>query len=174
MPLAKRKKLQLRVQLEADKKEEAEKKAEAAADAMTTALAGKNPNSAAQSGVAAASSSGQATNVNTPKSEVQLRPDAEMRWLHHTVRDAVADMKEFFLTVHLQYQCDKCGKYIVNDTRWHSEHRSVDLCDLCFHAEEKNQPTAVNSAGFKPTEIILRELASAAAANERRDLAFDV
>ena len=85
-----------------------------------------------------------------------------MRWLHHTVRDAVADMKEYFLTVHLQYQCDKCGKYIVNDTRWHSEHRSTDLCDVCFHAEKKSQPAAVKSAGYKPTEIILRELASAA------------
>ena len=30
--------------------------------------------------------------------------------------ESVADMKDYFLTVQLQYKCDKCGEHIINST----------------------------------------------------------
>jgi hypothetical protein len=92
-----------------------------------------------------------------------LLPGAERKWLHVSLCDALADMKDYFLMVHLQYQCDKCGEFIVNGVVHASEAQGVDLCAACY-AEERAGPNGGSMADdFKAIEVVLRELASASA-----------
>ena len=92
-----------------------------------------------------------------------LLPGAERKWLHVSLCDALADMKDYFLMVHLQYQCDKCGEFVVNGVVHASEAQGVDLCAACY-AEERAGPNGGSMADdFKAIEVVLRELASASA-----------
>eukprot|EP00937_MAST-01D_sp_MAST-1D-sp2_P001003 g1003.t1 len=164
MPLAKRKKLQLKVQLDMAKAKEAETrleaKAEAAADALTSAIAGTS--AAAVTAPAAPGADGAAPAAASSSSSSSSSSSApSARWLHVSVRDAVAEMKDFFLTVHLQYQCNKCQQYIVQGSRWHSAEKGVDLCGECYEEEKARAGGAAAMAGFKGTNIKIKELSSA-------------